>query len=709
MNRLFRIRRFNKKKGIFDILFPQTVTQNVLRRDDGGVLEDYLVDYDKHIINGLLHLNRAKSYGTNRHLEAHIRNKTLYNGFPLLLTTHTNVECEPTLNFNNSGPKPILSGSGDPIPGGQCEGTVMFLIYSEEKDAWTLLSSDTYSDITKVLMPIVREYTYVATHDDESLIVIPGFDAHTNMIDINYGQTILRAGLDYEFVKNAPNTIRLLNFSINTNEILFCKITSYSVTAKRGSFKYVLDAEDFPVTINENGVDTLEIPQPAIGTNYLEINYGQTIMRNGLDYEITEDAEHVKFKFPLYKNDVIVFRSIKMIETNGDIVPNNWGATGNYRYNLNVLHEEYIATEDNITVIPVPNYNRRKDELTVIRNNHMLVYDVDYTVDTLDQVVLLTSHLDTNDAIYFTILQGAMMDVPNFNVINASGDSAQHIHADMSYGLLVDFYTLLVKLKYDLDSAPTLKCIDGPAEPICDPFGNPVIGGYKAGAYLWLVYNEKQHVWYSLSHGSLDVTATYPTFKVAEGDARFFGNQPLDITYGDDPNMIGETVIKHGLGMIPADITIRPIEPPGIDPDTKERQSIGDVWSRADKENLYVGNSGNATSLFHWVVSTQTQNTDLRTYLDNAIRELKKRPGNFVTRLAAVTIADRGVTRVEVPDFNPDTDKIFMVNYGQTVLRENEDYVVDGGAIELYYINFNPGDVVQFMILIQAPKDEDEG
>ena len=50
MNRLFRIRRFNKKKGIFDILFPQTVTQNVLRRDDGGVLEDYLVDYDKNII-----------------------------------------------------------------------------------------------------------------------------------------------------------------------------------------------------------------------------------------------------------------------------------------------------------------------------------------------------------------------------------------------------------------------------------------------------------------------------------------------------------------------------------------------------------------------------------------------------------------------------------------------------------------------------------
>ena len=55
----------------------------------------------------------------------------------------------------------------------------------------------------------------------------------------------------------------------------------------------------------------------------------------------------------------------------------------------------------------------------VIRDNHLLVYDVDYTIDSLGQVVLLTTELGPGEQIFFTILQGAMMDVPNFNVIDA--------------------------------------------------------------------------------------------------------------------------------------------------------------------------------------------------------------------------------------------------------------------------------------------------
>ena len=47
------------------------------------------------------------------------------------------------------------------------------------------------------------------------------------------------------------------------------------------------------------------------------------------------------------------------------------------------------STEEHITVIPVPNYNKRKDELTVIRDNHLLVYDVDYTIETFAEIRLL--------------------------------------------------------------------------------------------------------------------------------------------------------------------------------------------------------------------------------------------------------------------------------------------------------------------------------
>lgn len=698
MNRHIRIRQWNAKTAAWDTMFPQTLTSNILRRENGGVLEDYLHHYDNHLVDVLPHLNRAISYGTYRHLEAHIHNTVLKDGFPLLLTVHTNVECEPTLDFNGSGPKPIVSGSGDRIPGGQCEGTTMLLIWNEKKDSWTLLSSDNYSDVTKVVLPVEREYVYTTLYDDQDTIVIPGFDHNSDKIDINYGQTIMRLGIDYEFIPNSPNGIRFINMKFQADEIIFCKITTYTTTAKRGTFKYDLETTDYPVTITDPDTIELNLPLPAIGAHSLEINHGQTILRNNLDYTISEDQTRIHFAYPLQPSEIIVFRVTEFVESNGSVVPNNWGATGNYRYSLKVLHEEYQSIEEHVTVIPVPNYNRRKDELTVIRNNQLLVYDVDYTIDTLGQVVLLASELGPGDCIYFTILQGAMMDVPNFNVIDASGISAQHLLLDMSYDQLCNHYTLLVKLKFDLESAPTAKCIDGPAEPIADCFGNPISGGYTAGSFLWLVYNEDQHVWYSLGHGQMDVTKKYPVHRVAEGEENFIGGQSPYPDY--DKNMMGEAVIPHGLGITPTTIDVHPCEPPNLDATTGERTTIGDIWTRADETNIYVGNTGTATSRFHWSASTQAGTTDLQTHLEQMINEVKSRPGNFITKLQVYECTTDKATVIMINGFDYNLDKL-IVNYGQTILREGIDYIVIDGGIELISLELEIGDILQFTIIVQ--------
>lgn len=698
MNRFMRIRQYNKQKREHDVLFPQAITANILRRDNGGVLENYLQSYDHHLANPLPHLNRARSTGTYRHLEAHIHNKVLVDGFPLLLTVHTNVECEPTLDFNNSGRKPIISGSGDRIPGGQCEGTTMFLIWSEAKDAWTLLSSDQYSDITKVVLPVVRTWTYEAQYDEQDTIVIPGFDHNSESLEVNYGQTIMRLGIDYDFVHNSPNAIRFHNIKFMDGDLLYFKITSYITTAKRGTFKYDLETTDYPVTVTEPDTIELEVPLPAINAHAVEINYEQTILRNGIDYTISEDQTMIRFNFPLQPPDIVVFHVTEFIEANGSIVPNNWGATGNYRYSLKVLHEEYTAVEEHITVIPVPNYNRRKDELSVIRDNHLLVYDVDYTIDSLGQVVLLTSEMGPGEQIFFTILQGAMMDVPNFNVIDASGISGQHLLLDMSYDVLCNHYTLLVKLKYDLETAPTAKCIDGPAEPIADCFGNPVYGGYKAGSFLWLVYNEELHTWYSLGHGQMDITNRYPIYKVAEGEDYFLGGES---PYPEiDPNATKEVVIPHGLGMKPAQLDVRPCEPPNLHPQTGERTTIGDIWCYSDDENIYIGNTGTATSKFHWVASTQEQTVDLKLHLERLIEEAMSRPGKFVTRLYAFDCETDDTTVIMVGGYNSGIDKL-VVNYGQTILREGIDYNLVDGGIELINMKLMEGDILQFTIIVQ--------
>lgn len=694
MNRLIRMRKYNPKSisGKFDFLFPQGLTENIIRSEDGGVLESDLLRYDRHLSDQILHLNRAVSEGNHRKLKVRFEKKVLTDNFPLLLTLHTSLECEPSLAFNDGEYYPIISASGDRIPGGQAEGSVIFLVWNERIQSWILLSADNFTDITKVVLPVETDYTYTAVADDERVIVIPGFNKKSDKLVVNFGQTILRAGIDYNFVKTANNAIELSGFGLNIGDILYCTITSYITTAKRGHYRYDLKSTDHVVTINEDNTTEVSVPPEANGAHSTVINFEQTILRNNLDYTYNDLGDKIVLKnMVLNKGERLVFTITEFVEANGELVPNNWGATGNYRYSYNVIHTEYTATEDNITCITVPGYNYKADDLTVIKDNKLYIYDVDYTIDEIGNVILLKSQLNTDDTLYFTIRQGGMVDVPNFNVINANGYDGQHIYLDMSYSVLSDFYVLLIRLKHDLKTAPTIKCIDGPAEPVCDCFHTPIPGGYKKGSFLWVVYSEREHLWYSMSHSQLDISTLIPQHKHTSGVANFNGK---DL----DTGIYHETVIEHGLGMKPERIDINPIEPPA------DGQTIGDVWSYADETHLYVGNTGTAVSKFQWSCTTEDATNDLRAYIDQEVQKLKTRPGNIVTHLSTYTAEVDGIVDIpNISDFDATHDKI-LVNFNQTILRENVDFKinVDINGISLLSFALNTDDILQFTVLEQV-------
>ena len=698
MNRYIRMRRYNSSERKFDVLFPQADTGNTLRGNGGGVLEYDLQKYDRHLAGKRIHMNHAVSTGTFRELSVTIRDAVLQDGFPLLLTLHTDLECEPTLSFNGGEPAHIVSGNGENIPGGQAEGTVLFLVWSEMIQRWILMSDMDTSDVTKVLLPVESEYVHTATADGEKTFVIPEFDKTTDKLVINYGQTILRQGIDYTFTRRSNNTVELLEIELPAGDMLFCTITKYVMTAKRGTLKYDIHTSDESVTIENDNTTTVALPESALDANSVVVNFGQTILRNTLDYDYSEDGTSIVLReIVLSVGDVITFHITKLVESNGEIVPNNWGATGTYRYAMNVVHTEYTATEDNITVIPVPNFNPKRDDIWPIYDNHLLIYDVDYTIDEIGQIVLLQMELMQDQTIYFTILQGAMFDVPNFNTIRASGESGQHILINMSYSILCNEYVLLVKLIHDLETNPTIKTIDGPAEPICDCFGYPILGGYRAGSYLWLVYDADAHIWYSLGHGQVDITSLMPSYKTRVGTSNFVGQDP-----NRDPGVeYREAVIEHGLGVAPEKIDVQPIEPPNPNEDGTPT-TIGDIWSYADETYLYVGNSGEATSAFKWSVSTEDDTADLRTYIDQQIAELQQRPGNFVTQQYAYTAEEDGVSYIpiNVEGYTGNVDKL-IVNFGQTLLREGIDYTVDATGIQLTNFTLSTGDIIQFIIIEQ--------
>src|SRR5699024_5063266 len=110
---------------------------------------------------------------------------------------------------------------------------------------------------------------------------------------VNYGQTILRQGVDYTFHQRSANTIELIDITVPVGDMLFFTITKYTLTAKRGMLKYDLQTTDVSVGITENGTTTVPLPEQALDANSIAVNYGQTILRNTLDYDYSADGKSI--------------------------------------------------------------------------------------------------------------------------------------------------------------------------------------------------------------------------------------------------------------------------------------------------------------------------------------------------------------------------------------------------------------------------------
>ena len=702
-----RMRRFNQ--GAWDTMFPQTITTNILRDDDNdntSVLETHLIGYDHHIANNNRHFNHATSHGTShRRFEVDFPDMTsLPDGFPLLLTIHTKMDAEPQIIFNGGDPKYIKSASGERIPGGQVAGTVLLLAWSEPSDAWILLSVSDTNDITKIVIPSVAEH-YVEATEGQTVFVIPDFDKNTCSLEVNYGQTVLRLNKDYTYTIGVKNSITLTTFSLSAGDILHFKITSYEVVSRSSNVTYNIETVDYTMTATMDDQHVFMLPagaqDPSIAQ--MDLNYMQTILRNGLDY-IKESDRITTIDFGLESGEELVAHCIKLTETDGAVMPRGWNVPGAYTYEIKTIHTSFTAQEDGVQVIPVPGYVRTRDELVVVKDNKVLVYDVDYEVDSLNQVVLHDEHaLTTGASVYFTIFQGAVQDTPPFVVETDKGGDGQHILLDFSYDLLRDGFTVVIKLTHELLAAPTIKCLEGPAEAILDNFGAPITGGYIAGSYLWCVYNYDQKRWYSMSHGHYDISDSYPVYQFNEGDAHFIAGH----AYADqEPDHIGELAIPHGLSATPVDIDIHPTEHPGFEDDGVTPKTIGDIWYSADNTFLYVGNTGNATSAFHWTAGTAESNVNFKSTIteaiDNLVDLIVTNPGRIKTRTVVYTASQTGVYNIPVEGFTPSKERIFLVNYGQTLLREGIDYYITNTGVELSAIRINTGESIMVTVVIDS-------
>lgn len=620
---IVRIRKANKDTKEWDLLYPYTSSQAV-ERPIGGLQEDYNLLYDDHIIDSAKHVYRATSSGMPSTISVNVPNVSLVDQLAVIIKLHTDLSTEPTLSYNGEPAANIIASDGANISGGQIAGTSIMVIWLAAQEKWLLVNNDLDNNTTHAVLPVVSYYTYTAKIDGETTIPVTGYERTEDKIDVNYNQTILQPGNHYTTLQD--NSLMLLNgLSLMQGETVFITITKFVECIRRGFRKFSLDTSNVKIDITEE-TKTLAVPEFGDGDYEMIINLNQTILREGIDYERDFGAKAINLlgERSFVPGDQVVYTISRYVEELGNIggiLP----SAGNYQQIVKPIYESFTATVDGTTRVVVPSYDPYRDDLVVVLDNYVLVgQGVDYSETTDGEIILIGRTLSEGETIYFRIIKGMKLDATPYTIVNGSGDG-KDILVSISDAGLWDNYTLAVKVPADLEDSPTLKLLDGPARSILDSTGEPLhAGSVVSSAYLMVIYNEQVDCWYAINANNSEAsgfsmmslmrmsntdTSAY-SGPIAMGYANFSGKADkavlVAMNNSEAEDLVGyyETVIPHNLGYTPSDYKVTPCEPPSAinTEDGMFDAYIGDIWITADAINLYVGNSGNATSKFQWFI-----------------------------------------------------------------------------------------------------------
>ena len=194
-----------------------------------NVMYDGIYDANRHLFDGWL------SRGTNTSgsdIGETTTGGTTINvtyGKPVtdlsIITIRVTEEILPGAKISVDGTTalPIVDHTGQPLAEAIPANTIIMLAYDDHKKVWiycnpavtdvqTIVNQILGSRITSVaVVPEKSGYLYTVQDPNATTIAINGFDNSTDDLVVNYGQTILRPGIDYVFVTGQKNVIQIIN------------------------------------------------------------------------------------------------------------------------------------------------------------------------------------------------------------------------------------------------------------------------------------------------------------------------------------------------------------------------------------------------------------------------------------------------------------------------------------------------------------------
>ena len=208
-----------------------------------------------------------------------------------------------TIDINNIGPLQIVDVNGEPISYHIEANNIIMLIYDKNESRWILLKSTDTAILTLIQILNGRINTLDTTIHDEFSKQIDSLYEHIEELNKSIREDFT------ESINQLGNTLRdeMRKTFTDFNEKLTNLDNKFST--RPGN----IDALIVNYTAISDNITEIAVIDGFVGTyDKLIVNYGQTILRQGIDYNITEDNGIIlKNNITLAKDDVVQFIILK--------------------------------------------------------------------------------------------------------------------------------------------------------------------------------------------------------------------------------------------------------------------------------------------------------------------------------------------------------------------------------------------------------------
>lgn len=241
--------QFPSAKGLFAVIklneeFVQCTFSDLV----SNVEYDGIYNSEKHLFQGWVprgtrseqEMGESTSGGTTININY---GKPYYD--MTVITIRVNFDILPGAKISIDGKTalPLVYADGTPLDTTIPANTIIMLVYDDKRKVWVYcnpLTDDVQSIINQILAsrlnnvaitPAISSYLYTVAQEGVSTIVVTGFNKNTDILYVNYGQTMLRQGIDYVFTDTSDNTIMIANgIQLAVGDQLFFQIVKFNAT-----------------------------------------------------------------------------------------------------------------------------------------------------------------------------------------------------------------------------------------------------------------------------------------------------------------------------------------------------------------------------------------------------------------------------------------------------------------------------------------------